>query len=71
MCIWRISSRASNPIDIATVVELHATADGVRMVLTFDAMHSDEWMQRVFMGWQSELDKLAAVLAERLEGGQL
>ena len=57
------------PYDVATVVELHDTADGVRMVLTFDAMHSDEWTQRATMGWESELGKLATVL-ERQAGGQ-
>ena len=58
------------PYDVATVVELHATSGGVRMVLTFEAMHDDEWTRRAVMGWESELDKLAAVLAARLAGGQ-
>ncbi len=31
-----------DPYDVATVVELQLTADGVRMILTFDPMHSDE-----------------------------
>jgi uncharacterized protein YndB with AHSA1/START domain len=56
------------PYDVATVVELHATSDGVRMVLTFDAMHSDEWTERAVMGWESELGKLAAVLDRRAGG---
>lgn len=55
------------PYDVATVVELHRTPDGVRMVLTFDAMHSDEWTNRATMGWEGELGKLAAIL-ERREG---
>lgn len=38
------------PYDVATVVELHETPDGVRMVLTFDAMHDDEWTQKATMG---------------------
>lgn len=57
------------PYDIATVVELHPVPEGVRMVLTFDAMHSDEWTQRAVMGWEGELGKLAAVLADRAVGG--
>jgi len=57
------------PYDVATVVELTETSDGVRMVLTFDAMHSDEWTQRAAMGWESELGKLAALLDRRLAGG--
>lgn len=57
------------PYDVATVVELTPTPQGVRMTLTFDAMHSDEWTQRATMGWESELAKLAAVLAARQTGG--
>ena len=52
------------PYDVATVVELLAVGQGVRMVLTFDAMHSDEWTQRAVMGWESELGKLTKVLGE-------
>jgi uncharacterized protein YndB with AHSA1/START domain len=48
-----------------TLVELHAAATGVRMVLTLDAMHDETWTQRAVMGWQSELGKLAALLASR------
>jgi uncharacterized protein YndB with AHSA1/START domain len=54
-----------DPYDVATVVELQPIADGVRMVLTFDAMHSDEWTKLATMGWESEFEKLAAVLAAR------
>lgn len=42
----------------------------MRMVLTFDPMHSDEWTQRAAMGWESELNKLAVVLAARQAGGR-
>jgi uncharacterized protein YndB with AHSA1/START domain len=52
-----------DPYDVATLVELQPTADGVRMILTFDAMHSDEWTKLATMGWESELDKLAVVLS--------
>ena len=58
------------PYDVGTVVELHKTPGGVRMVLTFDAMHNDEWTQRATMGWESEIGKLAAVLAARPAGGR-
>ena len=54
--------------DVATLVELVATPQGVRMRLTFDAMHSEEWTQRAVMGWESELGKLAAVVAARHVG---
>jgi uncharacterized protein YndB with AHSA1/START domain len=54
-----------DPYDVATVVELQSSADGVRMTLTFDAMHNDEWTKLASMGWESELEKLSAVLAGR------
>ena len=55
------------PYDVATVVELHGTAEGVRMVLTFDPMHSDEWTKAT-MGWESELGKLDDVVSRRVGG---
>ena len=58
------------PYDIATTVELHPSALGVRMVLTFDAMHSEEWTQRAVMGWEMELDKLARVIKASALGGR-
>ena len=58
------------PYDVATVVELQPTADGVRMTLTFDAMHNDEWTERAVMGWKLELGKADALLAARTVGGQ-
>lgn len=50
------------PYDVATIVEIHEAADGVRMTLTFDPMHSDEWTERAVMGWKGELGKLEALL---------
>ncbi|HEY1615710.1 MAG TPA: SRPBCC domain-containing protein [Rhizomicrobium sp.] len=50
------------PYEIATLVELHANADEVRMVLTFDAMHDETWTQRALMGRESELGKLEAAI---------
>jgi uncharacterized protein YndB with AHSA1/START domain len=57
------------PYDVATVVELHRTPGGVRMVMTFDAMHDDEWTRRAVMGWEMELGKLEAVIAARAVEG--
>jgi hypothetical protein len=48
---------------VAHLVELHPGAQGVRMLLTFDAMHDEQWTQRAVMGWENELDKLAKALA--------
>lgn len=45
------------------MVELQAAPHGVKMVLTLDAMHDEQWTQRAVMGWESELGKLERVLA--------
>jgi len=50
------------PYNVETVVELQPTSQGVRMLLTIDAMHDEEWTQRALMGWEMELGKLAKVL---------
>jgi len=54
-----------DPYDVSTTVEFFSEGDHVRMVLTFDRMHSDEWTQRMQMGMESQLGKLQQVL----EGG--
>ena len=54
------------PYDVATVVELHTMFDEVRLVLTIDAMHNDEWTDRAVMGWKSELGKLDEVVSGRV-----
>jgi len=46
------------PYDVATLVEFHLIGKTVRMVLTFDAMHDEEWTQRAVMGHESQLGKL-------------
>jgi uncharacterized protein YndB with AHSA1/START domain len=51
-----------DPYDVTHTVELHDTPNGVRMVLTFDRMHAEEWTQRATMGWESELGKLSVAL---------
>jgi hypothetical protein len=35
----------------------------VRMVLTFDPMHNEEWTRRAVMGHESQLGKLEMVVA--------
>lgn len=51
------------PYDVETVVELHPTAKGVRLELTFEAMHDEMWTQRAVAGWEMELRKLEKALA--------
>jgi uncharacterized protein YndB with AHSA1/START domain len=53
------------PYEVETVVELSQLEDGVRMVVTFDAMHDDQWTQMAKLGRESELEKLANLLAAR------
>ena len=53
------------PYNVTHRVELFPRGDSVRMVLTFDAMHAEEWTQRATAGWEQELGKLGRVLAAR------
>lgn len=39
-------------------VDFQVTGDRVRMVLTLDAMHDDQWTERARMGWEMQLSKL-------------
>jgi uncharacterized protein YndB with AHSA1/START domain len=50
------------PYEVATTVELETIPQGVRLVLTLDAMHDEQWTRMAVMGWESELGKLARVL---------
>ena len=51
--------------DIESLVELFPGPQGVRLVLTFDAMHDERWTQLAKMGWENELGRLADALAKR------
>ena len=53
------------PYEVATVVELQATADGVKLIVTFDGMHDDLWTERARAGHESQLRKLDGLLAVR------
>jgi uncharacterized protein YndB with AHSA1/START domain len=48
--------------EVPTTVELETVLQGVRMVLTFAAMHDEHWTNMAVMGWESELGKLAKLL---------
>ena len=54
--------------DVATLVELEAVGDHVRMTVNFDPMHDDVWTERARMGRESELGKLDALIARRRQG---
>jgi len=51
------------PYQVATAVEFDMSARFVRMVVTLDAMHDESWTKMALMGWESQLDKLAKLLA--------
>jgi uncharacterized protein YndB with AHSA1/START domain len=51
------------PYDVATVVEFHTNGPSVRMVLTFDPMHDEQWTRMAVMGHESQLGKLELVIA--------
>lgn len=51
--------------NVGNKVEFFVAGGNVRMVLTLDPMHSDEWTQRAVMGMESQLGKLAGVIASR------
>ncbi|MBS0298155.1 MAG: SRPBCC domain-containing protein [Proteobacteria bacterium] len=53
------------PYEVATVVELKPAPEGVRMVITFDAMHDEIWTERARAGHESQLRKLDAIMAVR------
>ncbi len=53
------------PYDAGNKVEFFAVGGNVRMVLSLDPMHSDEWTQRSVMGMESQLGKLGRVIASR------
>jgi uncharacterized protein YndB with AHSA1/START domain len=53
------------PYKLVTTVELYPDAQSVRMALTFDAMHDEQWTQLAVMGRESELGKLAKLLELR------
>jgi uncharacterized protein YndB with AHSA1/START domain len=50
------------PYEVATSVEFETTSQGVRMVLTLDAMHDEQWTKMAVMGWEQELGKLGRLL---------
>jgi uncharacterized protein YndB with AHSA1/START domain/uncharacterized protein YdhG (YjbR/CyaY superfamily) len=47
------------PYEVATQVELHSGARGVKLVLIQDAMHDKQWTEMAKAGFESQLKKLA------------
>ena len=53
------------PYEMTTAVELSPLAQGVRMVVTLDAMHDEIWTQRAVAGMESQLGRLAKLIEGR------
>jgi len=53
------------PYRVQTMIELSEVEGGVRLVMTFDAMHDDRWSQLAVMGRENNLERLARFLAAR------
>ena len=53
------------PYEVETITELTPVEDGTRVVITFDAMHNAVWTRNAKLGRESELRKLADLLAAR------
>ena len=51
------------PYEVATIVDLKATDDGLTVTIKIDAMHDDIWTERARAGHESQLRKLDALLA--------
>ena len=51
--------------EVAVAVDFLPVPDGVRVVVTFDRMHDERWTELAKLGRESELDRLAKVLAAR------
>lgn len=47
------------PYETAALIELHADAAQVHLVVTLDAMHDELWTARAREGWESQLGRLA------------
>ncbi|MET8629511.1 hypothetical protein ABZW30_38235 [Kitasatospora sp. NPDC004669] len=50
------------PYEFLTAIELTPTDDGVHVAMTVDAMHDQEWTDRLVAGRRNELANLAALV---------
>ena len=53
------------PYEIGAVIDFHIVPQGVRLTITEDAMHNEEWTKMSEMGMSSSLDRLAKVIEGR------
>lgn len=52
------------PYEFATIVDLEPDGDTVKVTMTVETMHDDEWTQRLLAGRANELDNLTQALAQ-------
>jgi uncharacterized protein YndB with AHSA1/START domain len=50
------------PYEHLTEIDLEADGDDVRVVMTMNPLHDDEWTERLVAGRQNELDNLGRIL---------
>jgi hypothetical protein len=53
------------PYEVASVVELQTTTDGVKITVTSQAMHDDVWTERARAGHDSQMRKLDALMSAK------
>ena len=53
------------PYEFATIVDLEPAGGTVKVTMTVEAMHDDEWTQRLLAGRANELDNLAQAVAQQ------
>jgi uncharacterized protein YndB with AHSA1/START domain len=54
--------------EVVHTFELEKVAKGVRLVVSFERMHDEEWTGRATLGWTQELAKLGRVLETHRAG---
>ena len=52
------------PYEHVTTVEFSPENDGVRVVMTVEPMHDDDWTQRLVAGRENELDNLGRLITD-------
>jgi uncharacterized protein YndB with AHSA1/START domain len=53
------------PYEVGAVIDFHIVPRGVRLTVTEDVMHNEEWTKMSEMGMSSSLDRLAKALQAR------
>jgi uncharacterized protein YndB with AHSA1/START domain len=57
------------PYEVGAVIDFHIVPHGVRLTITEDAMHNEEWTKMSEMGMSSSLDRLARALEGKRGSG--